>query len=274
MTTYPDGYGTSRITLDQMKARHGPRMHPEFARRFFAYIEAKGGLLGVGGGWRATNPDKPGFAPDGRSFHQSQTWASGTVGYAAVDLVVGVTGKVHRSPTWAETTDAPAYGLHTFISNEPWHIQPIEIRGWLAWVEAGRRDPNPYFPLPQPPDPNPVGVPDVFYPINPYRNSDTRVFGGPLASGSTHTFEIEKTKFPANTTAVAINLAVVDQTGPGYLTIWPHGMSKPNTSCINYQANGGATNGAIVVGVKDRKFSVYVHTKAHVICDITGYWTN
>jgi hypothetical protein len=157
MITYPDGYGTRRITLGEMRARHQRNMHPEFARRFFAYIESKDGLLGVGGGFRITQPSGPGFAPDGKSFHQMQTWASGRKAYAAVDLVVGVPGAVHRAPTWEECADAPDYSLHTFMSGEPWHIQPIEIRGWQTWVNEGRKDPEratlPSDPEPEPPKP-------------------------------------------------------------------------------------------------------------------------
>jgi len=144
MTTYPNGYGTNRITLDEMKAKHAGKMHPEFARRFFAYMEAKVGLLGVGGGWRATGtqPDAAGFAPEGKSFHQSQTFKpSYFVGYCAVDLVTGNGTARHKSPAWADTDDAANFGLHTFIHGEPWHIQPLEIRGWQSWKNAGSPDP-------------------------------------------------------------------------------------------------------------------------------------
>jgi hypothetical protein len=153
MILYPDGYGTAKLSLDQMKLKHGIKMHPEFAKRFFAYIESKGGAIGVGGGWRSTQPDKPGFAPAGKSFHQDQRFASGRIAYAAVDLVHVNPGKVHRSPTWAECADAPTYGLHTFITGEPWHIQCIEMRGWQTWVNAGRPDPQPFTLPGAQPDP-------------------------------------------------------------------------------------------------------------------------
>lgn len=143
MTLYPDGYGTAEVTLEQMVAKHGGRMHPEFARRFFAWIVSEGGRMGVGGGWRSTQPVKPGFAPPGMSFHETQTFASGFAGYAAVDLVHRQPGQVHRSPTWAETDSAREFGLHTFVTGEPWHIQCIEMRGYQTWVNAGRPDPQP-----------------------------------------------------------------------------------------------------------------------------------
>jgi len=144
MTDYPNGYGTQLVTLDEMKAKHAAKMHPEFARRFFTYMEAKDGLLGVGGGWRATGsqPDKSGFAPEGKSFHQDQTFASGTVGYSAVDLVTGNGSAKHKAPAWADTEDAGRWGLHTFINGEPWHIQCNEMRGWSTWRNAGRPDPH------------------------------------------------------------------------------------------------------------------------------------
>ena len=153
VTLYPDGYGTSKITFDQMVAKHSKNMHPEFKRRFFAYIKHKNGLLGVGGGYRppGTQPGgTPGFAPPGKSFHEGQTWASGLTAYAAIDLVKPNpfnSADKHVAPAWSDTEDAPLWGLHTFVSGEPWHIQPIEVRGWQTWYNNGRRDPG-KFALP------------------------------------------------------------------------------------------------------------------------------
>ena len=158
---YPEGYDTEMVTLEQMRAKHGPKMHAEFSRRFFAYMEHKG--FGVGGGWRKVQPVKPGFAPPGQSFHESQTFASGIVAYCAIDLVVAVAGGKHRSPTWDECADAPEYGLHTFIKGEPWHIQCQEMRGFQTWVNAGRPDPE-FFPLPIPP---PQELPLKYYALPP-----------------------------------------------------------------------------------------------------------
>jgi hypothetical protein len=156
---YPYGYGTGTKTMTELRARYEPKMHPEFARRLFAWIESQGGNIGIGGGWRDTQPDKPGFAPEGRSFHQYQDFASGLRAYAAVDLVARNGTDKHRAPTWEETETAPAYGVHTFIRNptpEPWHAQPTDgpSRGWSTWKNAGSPDPDPNFVLPgDEPDP-------------------------------------------------------------------------------------------------------------------------
>lgn len=165
MIVYPDGYGTSMLAFDQVVAKHGPKMHPEFKRRFFAYLKAKDGLLGVGGGWRSTSQISAASAA-GKSFHQDQRFASGFVGYAAVDLVTTDgpdANNSHDGVTWAMTADAWRWGLHTFIKvpNEPWHIQCVEMRGWQTWVDLGRPDP-PYFVLPRDPAPTPpVVVPPI-----------------------------------------------------------------------------------------------------------------
>lgn len=156
-TTYPLGYGTTLVTMDALRARHAPKAHPEFARRLFAWIESKEGLIGIGSGWRANPSDTSAASKAGKSFHQDQRFASGFFGYSAVDLVARNPGKVHRAPSWAESADAAPYGLHTFIQSppEPWHMQCIEMRGYDTWVNAGRPDPQ-FFPLPgttpQPPE--------------------------------------------------------------------------------------------------------------------------
>jgi len=146
-TLYPTGYSTTMVNIDELFRRHHlDKMHPEFARRLRAWLISKGGAIGIGGSWRETQPSKPGFAPEGQSFHQSQTFASGRVAFCAVDLVHVNPGKVHRSPSWAEvpkqgSLEAQKWSLHCNVDNEPWHIQPIEIDGWAGWVQAGRREP-------------------------------------------------------------------------------------------------------------------------------------
>jgi len=187
MTRYPYGYDTGTMGMTDLRGRFEPKMHPEFARRLFAWLESEGGMIGIGSGWRQTQPAKPGFAPDGRSFHQTQTWASGFKGYAAVDLVVKREVGKHRAPTWPETESAKRFGLHTFIKTppEPWHLQPVETRGWSTWVAAGRPDPDPEFRLPtDQPDPTPPPVGDDF--MIRFRHTDFADQFAVGASGALH----------------------------------------------------------------------------------------
>jgi hypothetical protein len=157
-TRYPTGYGTRLVDLDTLLGQHGAdKMHPEYRRRLRAWLIAQDGHIGIGSGWRDTGaqPNKPGFAPEGRSFHQSQPFRSGLVVFAAVDLVARNGTQVHRSPRWAEvpargSTEAKRWGLHCNISSEPWHLQPTELNGWNTWRLTGRRDPVTGYPLPDP----------------------------------------------------------------------------------------------------------------------------
>ena len=158
---FPSGYGTSMVTIDELfKRHHESKMHPEYARRLRAWLIAQDGRIGIGGSWRASQPAKPGFAPEGKSFHQSQTFSSGRVVFCAVDLVHVVPGKKHRAPTWDEvprkgSQEAKRWGLHCNVTkpSEPWHIQPIEIDGYGGWVRGGRKD---FGAIPTPPAPPPA----------------------------------------------------------------------------------------------------------------------
>jgi hypothetical protein len=153
---YPTGYSIRLVDLDTLFAQHGvDKMHPEYARRLRAWIVAQHGHIGIGSGWRATGaqPNKPGFAPEGKSFHQSQQFRSGLVKFAAVDLVARNGTNPHRSPNWSEvpakgSAEAKRWGLHCNIGSEPWHMQPIELNGWNTWRLLGRRDPAPAYPIP------------------------------------------------------------------------------------------------------------------------------
>lgn len=158
---YPVFYGTQRMTLVQIRARFQPGCHPEVWRCVEALLVWGRGRWGIGGGRRLVQPDKPGFAPAGMSFHEWQEFQSGLVAYSAFDFVMTNPGGVHRSPTWEEARELPQFGLWAFITGEPWHGQRklvkggVLIRGYRSWVAAGRPDPDP-FSLPGQPQVPPV----------------------------------------------------------------------------------------------------------------------
>lgn len=159
----PFAYQRSLRSLGWLQTWLLEHHHPEYVRRLVAWLDAQGGLVGVGGGWRpdGTQPDLPGFAPEGRSFHQNQRYSDGFIGAAAVDLVCRNGTKVHRSPTWAEVprqggVAARTWGVHCNIDSEPWHMQPVEIDGWQSWTNAGSPAPVAGYPLPTGPPPLPL----------------------------------------------------------------------------------------------------------------------
>jgi len=155
VSLYPSGYSNKLVTLDELRARHGSKMIPEYARRLFAMIEDARGLVGIGGGFRsyATQAanyarDPKTFAPPGFSFHESHSWSDGTVGYAAVDTV-GIDGRHREAWDWIHE-NAARFGLVDFsnVNSEPWHVQMAEIpKSVREWKSAGRPSPS-RFPLP------------------------------------------------------------------------------------------------------------------------------
>jgi hypothetical protein len=173
-TLYPMFYGTRMVTMSVLRATFEPHMHPEYARRLFAWIEDQNGRIGIGGGYRPPNtqPDKPGFAPEGKSFHQDQAFPSG-IFYSAVDLVAvnDAHPYTHRSPKWPEVPEqdslwAAAYGVHANVSTEPWHMQGVPIDGYDSWVAGGRKDLVYGYKMTRP-TPEPPIKPPIKPPVKP-----------------------------------------------------------------------------------------------------------
>lgn len=148
--TYPTGYGKQVLTMPKLRARYEPKMHPEYAARLFQCLEAAGGLVGVGNGFRssaqqAANYKKsPGrFAPPGKSFHESHKWTSGIEAFAAVDTV-GRGGQHQEAWSWMRD-NAGQFGLRTFadVNGEPWHVQFSDLpNGVSSWKRSGSPDPG------------------------------------------------------------------------------------------------------------------------------------
>ena len=147
--------------------------------------------------------------------------------------------------------------------------------GAAKWnMDAFRRDVAALGTPPEPPAQPIPGVNDMFYPINPFRNSDTRVFGGDGVAAGTYTFGLNPDVFPADVAAIALTVTAIGFRSPGFVTVWPHGQPRPDTSVVNYTTNGIAHNGAVLVGVDGLAgFNIYTNAPAHLICDVSGYWT-
>lgn len=153
MSRHAYGYGSGTLTIAELESRDGHRMHPEYRRRLFAWLGAQSNGMGIGEGWRRTPSNTSAASRAGHSFHQTQRFASGFSGIAAVDLVVPVRGSAHRAPTWAEvpkqgSAEARKWGLHANVPGEPWHLQPVELDGWRTWSRHGRPDPKAGYEIP------------------------------------------------------------------------------------------------------------------------------
>lgn len=265
-TLYPHGYGTTLVTIDELFRRnHVEKMHPEYARRLRRWLIDQRGHIGIGGSWRSagSQPNKPGFAPEGKSFHQYQTFASGIVAFAAVDLVARNPGNVHRSPTWAEVPAqgsewAKKYGVHANVSTESWHLQPIEIDGFDSWKSAGSPDPASNYPIN-----GDTGEVEMKIVNPPMRIHDSRTTAK-LGDSSEVVVQVPQT----GVTAAFVNITIVEPAKQGFATAWTGMGTRPNVSNVNYGAGETICNTSWVPLSPSGAFRVFVRSSCHVVVDL------
>lgn len=295
----PYGYGTSYRTLREMEQWLLRHYHPEYVRRLIAWLHFKNGAIGIGGGWRAggAQPDKPGFAPEGRSFHQDQNYNDGFTGACAVDLVApdGPDGNnAHDGVTWAivapqGSAEARRFGVHCNVGGpdgeyewdvnyggEPWHIQPVEIDGWQSWWNAGRPAPRIGYPIPAEHDPynitEPIeeGEPVDFHPVEQFRAADTRVWPKTkLEPRKSYRFKVDA--LPADAVGMLATITCTQAESHGHLTVARPGDELFKTSCLNYGPGDTLAN-TTFVPLKNQHFDIASHAPTHVVVDVLGFY--
>src|SRR5690606_16489252 len=243
----PFQYGTQRVTLPWLRSwLLSNKYHPEYVERLVAWLASKGGAIGVGGGRRAggAQPNKAGFAPEGKSFHQDQNYVDGHCGPTAVDLVATNPGGIHRTVQWSEvlpqgSAEAAKWGLHCNVSNEPWHMQPIEIDGWQSWRDAGRPAPKAGYPFPGrgKPAPQTFPKPDRYNPAKGW-------YGNMPLRSDKPTLEYGRCKSPYQKVAVRYlkNVLRREDAGSEYSRKLPDDKAYgPSTraAVLNFQARAG-----------------------------------
>jgi hypothetical protein len=179
VTTYPYGYSNppKQLSLDEIFAKSQVAMlHPEYQRRFRAFMEAGKGGLGIGGAGRSSAQQERVFyerhhqvssggccsyngkryalnvgmahaAPPGKSFHEDLVEGRA----AAVDAI----GNLKWAAAFCEQ-----FGLEQATwGGEDWHFQFTEFpHSVTQWKAQGSPPPQKWsFPIaPKPPEPTPV----------------------------------------------------------------------------------------------------------------------
>jgi hypothetical protein len=127
-----------------------------------------------------------------------------------------------------------------------------------------------------------------FTAVTPTRIHDTRLGYcapvGKLASGATREVQVTgalncgpaSVTIPADAAAVALNVTATNQTGGGFLTTFPTGSARPNTSNLNLPPAVRDIANAVVVAVgTGGKVSIYNSDPGNatdLVVDIVGYW--
>lgn len=282
----PWGYGRQYKSLSEVRDLLAPYYQPESLHRFLVRLHAWGGEIGVGSWFRETQPDKPGVAPEGKSFHQRQHYADGSSGASAIDVVKrNPAGGNHVAVTWADvdpqgTAAAKRWGVHANVGKpgdpypkgEQWHLQPVEIDGHDTWLAAGRPAPQPGYPLPtHSPDPGEdddmpiLETPVCAYDSRPAENdrkvpTDLRTANAgvpkaPLAPGQTRTIVVGYcSEATVNVTAIGSGqagyLAVNDPSGKTS-TIGFDPADKIESNCVPVRTPNGTITVTAVVGSAD-----------------------
>ena len=275
----PYGYGTEERTIDWVETWLLANYHPEYVARLVAWTKSRGGNIGIGGGFRpdGTQPNKPGFAPAGKSFHQNQKYNDGFVGATAVDLVHRNPGSKHRSPYWTEvpaqgTSEAELWGVHCNVGtpgapgSEPWHMQPTEIDGHATWLQAGSPAPVANYPFPnRSKEGNKMAALS-----NPIEWFDTRNGAfGPLQGGATNDNVLPVGPELDGAVDVYINVTVIRPVGEGFVTVWSDGP-QPKTSNVNFGAGQVVANTALVKVGPGRRVKFFCSASTHLKVDIQG----
>jgi hypothetical protein len=112
----------------------------------------------------------------------------------------------------------------------------------------------------------------------PCRAVDTRASGGPIAGGTSQTFNPAgggcSIPLPSDgVIAYATNVTVVPHGTLGYLTVWPAGELQPVVSTLNSYDGRVRANAAIVSGGNGGEVSVFASNTTDLVLDVSGYFT-
>ena len=107
-------------------------------------------------------------------------------------------------------------------------------------------------------------------PLGPTRVVDTRVGAGGVRLGAGATLAVDfNGRVPSGSTAVAVNVTVVNASTAGFLTVFPCSGAVPNTSTVNY-VGGEARPNNTIVGLSAGRMCVYSDAGADVLVDLVG----
>ena len=129
--------------------------------------------------------------------------------------------------------------------------------------------------------------PGLFVPMVPYRICDTRstAISGLTDSCTGHTLVASGTSgavlvlqvagvggIPANATSVVLNVTVTDTTAADYLTVYPDGSTRPNSSSLNWPAGETVASGVTATLGAGGALDFYIpQGAADLVVDVVGW---
>ncbi len=118
-------------------------------------------------------------------------------------------------------------------------------------------------------------VASTFHAIVPERLMDTRIKLGASRLGSDDVVELKvhgTAGIPVTATAVAVNVAVTDPSGAGYISVYPCSQVWPGTSNLNYGAGQTIANMTVTrVGIGGC-LRITSMSSTDIVADVTGWF--
>jgi hypothetical protein len=116
-----------------------------------------------------------------------------------------------------------------------------------------------------------------FHSLTPLRILDTRVGTGVLgAVGARRTIDTDglcRGNVPLNAKAIVINVTAVTPTAAGYITVWPSGEARPESSNLNFVPGQTVPNLVITkVGIEGMVSFYNEAGDTHLIADVMGWF--
>ena len=123
-----------------------------------------------------------------------------------------------------------------------------------------------------------------YVPVTPFRLVDTRTgatvpatyAGKTLAAASTLNVQVTGLgTVPAGATAAVLNVAAIDPTASGFLTVFPEGTTMPTVSNLNFTSGEILANLVTVPLSASGGISIFNHAgSTDVLVDVEGYYTS
>ncbi len=124
--------------------------------------------------------------------------------------------------------------------------------------------------------PAPTGVPangpaGGFHAVTPVRLLDTRQHGGTVGAGCVVTIDVLPVA-PVGAAGVALNVTAVDAATRGFVTAYPCGSPRPETSNVNPRVGEPTPNLVIVTLDATRQVCLFTFSATNLVVDATGWF--
>lgn len=93
-------------------------------------------------------------------------------------------------------------------------------------------------------------------------------WSGKIAAGQTRSFDPSLAGTVAVGATAVLDIVATEANGPGFLTFYPCGGTRPPTSSVNFQAGGEYTNLATIAVGTNGLICVFAHETTHVVVDV------